>query len=228
MRKVKIALLSLVVLILGSLLHYNLPQHDVVRITSTEVIRMDFSGLNRFFFAQADSASAELTTRDMRLINTVKRQSWFLGFFQRDSEKVMVYRNEDTGWNWPPYFKFDSSDLQAEASANVSSPTKEQWAVITHYGWRNRYFTVYPNAIAIRPIAGPDARIIPWFNIFFFVTVIALALLIRAMWRQFRERTIDPAIEDAGEAWDKVDAYADEKRGRFLGWLGTWRGKPRK
>lgn len=225
MRKVKITLWALAVLIVGSLLHYNLPQHDVVRITSTEVIRMDFSGLNRFFFAQADSGSTELTTRDMRLINTVRKQTWLMGFFQRDSEKVMVYRNEDTGWNWPPYFKFDSSDLQAEASANISTVDTDQWAVITHYGWRNRYFTVYPNAIGIRSIEGPDARVIPWFSIFFFITVIVLALLARAMWRQFRERTIDPALQDAGEAWDRVDAHADQAKGRFSRWLDSWRRK---
>ncbi len=122
---------------------------------------MDFSSLNRIFFAQADSASKELVTRDIRLISTVKRKTFLLGFIPREAEKVMVYRNEDTGWIWPPYFKFDSSDLQAEAQANISTPENEQWVVMTHYGWRNRFFTIYPNAIGIRPVAGPDVRIIP-------------------------------------------------------------------
>ena len=139
----------------------------------------------------------------------------------------MVYRNEDTGWIWPPYFKFDSSDLQAEASANMSAPGAEQWAVVTHYGWRNRFFTFYPNAVGIRPIAGPDVRIIPWFNIFFFVFWGIAILFIRAMWRQFRERTIDPALTDAGEAWDRVDERAGEAKGRVGRWLDTWRKKPK-
>ena len=45
-----------IVLVLG-LLHYVLPQHDVAKINSTEVIRMDFSSFNRLFFAQSDSGS---------------------------------------------------------------------------------------------------------------------------------------------------------------------------
>ncbi len=232
MRRVKSIFYILVFLITGSLLHYVLPQHDMVRITSTEVIRMDFSSINRLFFAQSDSGSAELTTRDIRLINTQRKRTWFFCFFQRDSEKVMVYRNEDTGWIWPPYFKFDSSDLQAEASANISAQGAEQWVVMTHYGWRNRFFTVYPNAIGIRPVSGPDVTVIPWFNIFFFTFVIFAAFFIRAMWRQFRERTIDPALADAGDAWDKVGDHADAAQekatgvwGRFSAWLGTWRSK---
>ncbi len=225
MRYVKNTLKTLAFLLVFAVLHYVLPQHDVAKITSTEVIRMDFTAFNRFFFAQADSGATELATRDMRLINTQRRQTFLFGFIPRDTEKVMVFRNEDTGWIWPPYFKFDSSDLHAEASANMSAPGAEQWVVITHYGWRNRFFTIYPNAIAIRPIDGPDVRIIPWFNIFFFVFVIIGGLFIRAMWRQFRERTIDPALSNAGEAWDRVDAHADKTKGRFSRWLATWRKK---
>ena len=232
MRYIKNTFRIIIFLLVASVLHYVLPQHDVARITSTEVIRMDFSSVNRFFFAQSDSGSAELTTRDIRLINTTKKKTWFLGFFQRESEKVMVYRNEDTGWIWPPYFKFDSSDLQAEAAANVSAVGAEQWVVITHYGWRNRFFTVYPNAVGIRPIESPDVTIIPWFNIFFFAFVIFAWFFIRAMWRQFRERMIDPVLTDAGEAWDKVEEHADVVGGRasglwgrFRAWLATWRSK---
>jgi len=225
MRIVRNTILGIVGFFLFALLSYVLPEHDVVRITGTEVIRMDFSTINRPFFAQHDSGSTELTTRDIRLINTVKRKTFLMGFIPRDKEGVMVYRNEDTGWIWPPYFKFDSSDLQAEATANISTADNPKWVVLTHYGWRNRFFTIYPNAVAIRPISGPDVTIIPWFNIFFFGFLIAAALFIRAMWLQFRERTLDPALEDTRDAWEKVDAYADEKRGRLSRWLKTWRGK---
>lgn len=225
MRTVKNVILGLIAFVLLAFFYYVLPQHDVARITGTEIIRMDFSNVNRIFFAQKDSGNVELTTRDVRLINTVRKKTFLLGFIQREKEGVMVYRNEDTGWIWPPYFKFDSSDLQAEALANVSTPDKPQWVVITHYGWRNRFFTIYPNAVAIRPVDGPDVRVIPWFNIFFFVFLAVAALFIRAMWLQFRERTVDPALEDTRDAWEKVDAYADDKRGRLSRWLGTWRKK---
>lgn len=216
MRKVKTTFFVLLFVLVGSLLHYVLPQHDIVRVTSTEVIRTDFTALNRIFYAQADSGAAELGTRDLRLIYTEKKKTMLLGFVPRDATKIMVYRNEDTGWIWPPYFKFDSSDLQAASAAQISASGEEQWAVLTHYGWRNKYLSIYPNAIGIRAVDGPDVRVIPWFNIFFFIFLLVAYLFLRAVWRQFRERTVDPALQDV------EDAVA-EKRGRIQRWLNTWR-----
>ncbi len=224
MQRLRIAIRTLIFIVLFGLLHYVLPQHDVARITSTEVIRMDFSTFNRWFFAQSDSGNVELATRDIRLIHTVRRKSFLLGFFRREAEGVMVYRNEDTGWIWPPYFKFDSSDLQAAANAAAADAGADQWVVITHYGWRNRFFTIYPNAIAVKEVEGPDVRVIPWFNIFFFGFVIFAYFFIRAMWRQFRERKIDPVLEDAGDAYGRVEDQAKATRGRVSRWLDSWRG----
>ncbi|MBL4812094.1 MAG: DUF1523 family protein [Rhodobacteraceae bacterium] len=224
MRYFRIAWRSILVLLVGLLLHYALPQHDIARINSIEVIRQDFTGFNRLFYAQADSGSAELPTRDLRLINTVRRKTYLFGMI-RGSETIMVYRNEDTGWIWPPYFKFDSSDLQAEASNFESSASEPQWLAIRHYGWRNRFFTIYPNATAMWPIEGPDVRIIPWFNIGFFIFMMGAWLFARAMWRQFRERMVDPAMERAGDSWDHVEAGVKERQSRMSRWLGTWRSK---
>lgn len=225
MQRLKTILKVLAFLLVGGLLHYVLPQHDIVRVTSTEVIRMDFNALNRPFFAQADSGASELSTRDIRLINTEMKKTWLFGFIRRDATGVMVYRNEDTGWIWPPYFKFDSSDLQAQSAALISATGDEQWAVMTHYGWRNKYLTIYPNAIGIRAVEGPDVRVTPWFNIFFFVFLIGAFLFLRAAWRQFRERTIDPALEDAEAKWDEVSDGVADRRGRLQRWLDTWRAK---
>ncbi len=225
MRYVRNTLRILAIVLIGSLLHYVLPQHDVAKITGTEVIRMDFTRFNRLFYAQSDSGSADLTTRDVRLINTVRKKAFLFGFVRRDAEGVMVFRNEDTGWIWPPYFKFDSSDLQAEATANLSGPGAEKWAVITHYGWRNRFFSIYPNAIRIKPVAGPDVTVIPWFNIFFFIFLLFAAAFARAMWMQFRERAVDPLLDDATEAYDRVEDRITDTRGRVRRWLDSWRGK---
>ncbi len=225
MRKVLLIIRVLAILIVGGFLHYVLPQHDIARITSTEVIRTDFTRFNRLFYAQADSGNAEQPTRDLRLINTERRRTMLFGFIPRDSTGVMVYRNEDTGWIWPPYFKFDSSDLQATAAANVAGAGVEHWVVVTHYGWRNRFFSVYPNAVAIRPVEGPDVRIIPWFNIFFFGFLVFGWAFARAVWRQFRERTVDPALDKAGDRWDEVEAGVAERKSRLSRWLGTWRKK---
>ncbi len=228
MKRFRIAVRVLIFVLFAGLFSYVLPQHDIVRITGVQVIRMDFTKFNRLFFAQPDSGNAELTTRDIRLINTTKRKTFLFGFIPRKSEGVMVYRNEDTGWIWPPYFKFDSSDLQAEAEANISPPGQEKWVVLTHYGWRNRFFTIYPNAIGVRPIDGPDVTIIPWFNIFFFIFLGFAWLMLRAMWRQFRQRSIDPVLEDVGDASDAARDRASGLWGRLTGWLATWRGKPRR
>ena len=211
MRRIKTFFRILVFVLLGSLLHYVLPQHDIVRVTSTEIIRTDFSTANRWFYAQADSGNVDQPTRDLRLINTVRKRSMLFGLIKL-SDATMVYRNEDTGWIWPPYFKFDSSDLQAEAGDSVSTEAAPKWMVMTHYGWRNRFFTIYPNAVSLRPASGPDERIIPYFNIGFFAFLIVAWLFLRAMWAQFRERSLDPALDKASNTWDEVEANVSERK----------------
>ena len=222
MRKIKIAVRVVALLVFGLFFHYVLPQHDVVKLTSTEIIRTDFSAYNRIFYAQADSGGTEQPTRDLRLINSQKQNSFLFGFIPRDSSSVMVYRNEDTGWIWPPYFKFDSSDLQAEA-ANLANG--DDWIVITHYGWRIRWASVYPNAIAVRSVSGPDYYAIPWFSIFFFIVLMAGLLFARTMWRQFRQRSVDPILDAAGDQLDEVQAGVAERKGRLSRWMDTWRAK---
>ena len=224
MRRIKTFFRILVFVLLGSLLHYVLPQHDIVRVTSTEIIRTDFSTANRWFYAQADSGNVDQPTRDLRLINTVRKRTMLFGLIKL-SDATMVYRNEDTGWIWPPYFKFDSSDLQAEAGDSVSTEAAPKWMVMTHYGWRNRFFTIYPNAVSLRPASGPDERIIPYFNIGFFAFLIVAWLLLRAMWAQFRERSLDPALDKASNTWDEVEANVSERKSRIGRWLDTWRRK---
>jgi hypothetical protein len=224
MRRIFLTLRVLAVLIIVGLLHYVLPQHDVARITGTEIIRSDFSAFNRIFYAQADSGNLESDTRDLRLINTSRRATYLFGLI-RGGEQVMVYRNEDTGWIWPPYFKFDSSDLQAQAQDLVSTAAAPQWVVIRHYGWRNRFITVFPNATAMWPIDDPNARIIPWFNTVFFIFVAVAFGFLRLVWRQFRQRTVDPTLARAGETWDGIEASATTQQGRIRSWLATWRRK---
>lgn len=228
MRRLRIFVRVAVAVLLFGFFQYLLPQHDVVRVTGSSIIPTDLSGWNSIFYAQTDSGNATLSTRSLRLINTTKKDTFLLGFIPRNSESIMVYRNEDTGWIWPPYFKFDSSDLQATADANISPIDVPRWVVITHYGWRNRFFSIYPNAIAISPIAGPNVTIIPWFNIIFFGGLIVAYFFVRAMWRQFRERTVDPVIETASDQWDKVEAGVSQRRSRLGRWFDGWRAKPRR
>lgn len=221
MRYVKWTFWAIIASLIFGFLHYTLPQHDIVRIVGTENRRIDF-GENSIFWASPDSGTAATGNRDVRFINAV-----------RPNGKVIVYRNEDTGWGWPPYFKLDSSNLQTEAQALTSTEEAPKWVSMTHYGWRNEFFTIFPNAVAVRQVASPDVTIIPWVNIIILAVLALIALMIRRMWLQFRERTIDPALEDVSDSWDAMDARADAAREQARGffarigaWLGSWRKKP--
>ena len=214
--------LSLATLVF-SFLHYTLPQTDIVRIVGTENRRIDF-GENSIFWANPDVGTAAGGNRDVFFIQTIMANG-----------KTMVYRNEDTGWGWPPYFKIDSSNTQTEAANLISTAEAPKWVAMRHYGWRNEFFTIFPNAVAVRQVAGPDVSFIPWLNIVILTFLAGVLFMIRRVWMQFRERTIDPALEDAAQTWDAVDARADAARdrakgvfGRFGAWLASWRSKPRR
>ncbi|MCA3437887.1 MAG: DUF1523 family protein [Rhodobacter sp.] len=204
------------ILTVGGILHYTLPQRDIVRITGT-YNRLTTVGENSFFYATPDAGTGESTvTRDIRFIEAV-----------RPNGRVIVYRNEDTGWVWPPYFKYDSSNLQAEASNLKSTADAPVWVAVTHYGWRIAWMSIYPNAVRLRVVDGPDTSLFPWVNIVILTALAFLLFMVRRMWLQFRERMIDPALEDMSDALTRADARADAARasartswGRFRAWLG--------
>ncbi|MEO0850335.1 MAG: DUF1523 family protein [Pseudomonadota bacterium] len=223
MRRLRIIFRICLFVLLGLSLHYVLPQKDIVQVTQTETRRTDFGGLNRWFFAQADAGTAELANRDVLYIYGDKKRSALFGLIPREGERVIVYRNEDTGWIWPPYFKFDSSNLQAEAAS--LGRDGEQWAIVTHYGWRVPFLSIFPNAVNIEPTETPDARPFPWFNLFFFACLLIGFFFVRAMWMQLRERSLDPLVDSAQDRIDEAQAGVAERRGRFRNWLNTWRSK---
>lgn len=206
MRYLKWGLIGLIVAIVGGFLHYTLPQHDIVRVVNTYQERQDLNDWTRIFWSSPDDQATGLINRDVQFIQTIGTDG-----------KPMVYRNEDTGWRWPPYFKFDTASLQTEADDLRSTAEAPKWAIVTHYGWRNEMLSTFPNAMSIRPVAGPDVRIIPWFNIIFFVVVGLLILFLRRIWLQFRERTLDPMLDDMGVAWSGVEDRADAAAGRARG-----------
>lgn len=191
-------------LLVALVFHYTLPQRDVVRITDTYEKRVDF-GENSIFWSNQGTGEAEATlNRDVFFIQTV-----------RTNGKPMIYRNEDTGWSWPPYFKFDTSNLQAEASDLISKSgdTNEKWAVVKHYGWRIVFWSTYPNAVSVKPATGPDHRLgLPWVNIAILTFFAAVVWGVRVRWIRFREAQIDPLVDDVEEGWD---AAGDRARGWF-------------
>ncbi len=201
--------------LVASVLEYTLPQQDVVRVVKTEVRRVDF-GENSIFWAQQDTGqeTAQTVNRDVRFVETF-----------RPNGKPRVYRNEDTGWGWPPYFKLDSSNLQAELTNLVSTSKDPQWVVLRHYGWRNEFMTIYPNVVSVRPVDSPDVRLIPWFNIIFLTVFAAFVWAIWVRWRRFRRARIDPMLESVEDGFYAAGDAIDEKRGRFHRWLDSWKSK---
>lgn len=202
-------------ILIAAFFHYTLPQNDISRITDTYEKRIDF-GENSLFWASPDVGSDTTSTnRDVFFIQTV-----------RPNGQVMVYRNEDTGWGWPPYFKFDTSNLQAEAADNKSTSEDPRWVVIKHYGWRNEFMSIFPNAIAVRPVSGPDVSTgIPWLNILILTVFFAIVLAIWRRWRRFRAAKVDPIVEGVQDGWDAAGDAVTQRHSRIKRWLDTWRAK---
>ena len=178
-----------------ALLHYTLPQTDIVRVTNTYEKRIDFRSTELFWADGARDDSGNLVNRDIFFIET----------FTADGEP-MVYRNEDTGWNWPPYFKFDTSSLQAKASnaKRQSDMDGPHWVAIKHYGWRSEFFSIWPNAVSIKPVSDPDVQQIPWLNVFLLFLLGATFWTIRVRWLRFRRRKIDPIFDRFDDEMDNA------------------------
>ena len=193
MRYVKWSIIVLFWALVAAFLHYTLPQHDIARISDTYEKRID-PGENSLFWSNAATGETlNVTGRDVFFIQT-----------RLNDDDVMVYRNEDTGWGWPPYFKFDTANLQAEAADLRSTAAAPQWVLIRHYGWRNEFLSVYPNVVSLRPVDGPDVRIIPWLNIILLTLLVAVVWALYVRWRRFRQARIDPVLDDMGDNLDEA------------------------
>ena len=199
MKWIKRLFVFLLVIITVGLIHYYLPQRDIVEVVGTDVKRMDI-GKGSPFWDRPDAGTEDRTSRDVRFISTVKANG-----------KTMVYRNEDTGWSFPFYLKFDSSDLSAKAESMADQD--DTWVAITHYGWRIRLFSIFPNATKIKQVAGPDTLLIPWFNIAFLFFVGIILLTIWRIIRKFKKKRIDPVTDkiekEIEEASSAVKGTAD-------------------
>lgn len=215
MRYLKWTFWALFWLLVAAFFHYTLPQNDIARVTDTYEKRIDF-GENSIFWASPDvGADQQTVNRDVFFIQTV-----------RPDGNIMVYRNEDTGWSWPPYFKFDTSNLQAQAADMKSTSEAPKWVSIKHYGWRNEFLSIFPNAIGVRAVSGPDVgKGIPWLNILILTVFLALCFAIWRSWHRFRSAKIDPVVEDIQQGVETAGDSIAERRSRIARWLDTWRSK---
>ncbi len=112
--------------------NYVMPHYSATTIKGIEVKRVDKDGP----ISKANPADGP--TQDMYYIYTQKPDN---------DEKVMVYRNEDTRWGFPFYFKFDSANLQAQAQ---SFSVGNKLVQIKSYGWRITMLNEFPNVISIK------------------------------------------------------------------------------
>jgi len=167
MRKIVWTLFAIVFLGLAAFVHWSLPARDIVRLLGTDVVRQQV--------VETNEQGQEVTrSRDVRFINAVS-----------PAGAPRVYRNEDTGWGWPPYFKHDTADLAARAQDSISGEDDPRWMVVTSYGWRLQWFSKFPNVVSIRPAEGPDQTIIPWVNIVVWVLFLAVVGYLALRLRRF-------------------------------------------
>lgn len=220
MRRVKWVLITIVSVLVIGFFHYSLPSRDIVKVIGIEVVRMDIGG-NSWLWASNDAGTnQESHTRDVRFI-----------YSEWPDESPRVYRNEDTNWDWPPYLKFDSGNLQSSAQS-FSKSSEDRWVAVTHYGWRIPLISLYPNAIKMKEVSGPNVTLIPWFNIAFLIVVAAITTFIFVRIRKFKRARIDPVLDDvseaiggvgetASEAWDTVEDTA-KTAGATASGFGAW------
>lgn len=198
----------IILIFIGAVLCYFLPNRDIVQVVGIEVSREDFKNIDQSKTGQ---------NRDVRYINA----EWPNG-------KPRVYRNEDA----PLYLKFDSGNLNAQAQslgnkhANQDTPV---WVAINHYGWRIPILSMYPNALNIKTVAGPDTRLIPWFNIIFLGSLFIFCLWAGLKWRRFKTKRIDPVADKVeaeiggalGGIGEEVKETSGAVKGLFRRWFGT-------
>ncbi|MGL6176566.1 MAG: DUF1523 family protein [Vibrionaceae bacterium] len=111
-------------------LDFYLPTKMIANITGVEVKLTDKDG------PISKKNVADGPTTDVYYIYT-----------EQPGEKIAVFRNEDTGWGWPFYIKFDSADVQGKAKSLESD---KRPALITAYGWRINMFAMFPNVTEIK------------------------------------------------------------------------------
>ena len=186
-KKVKVGVGIVLVVLLSLFFHYNLPRTVVVQISGTDVKRIDKKqNADKNQTDNPANLKAAQQTSDVRFINSMSR-----------SGKTIVFRNEDTGWGWPPYLKFDSADLTAEAQAFAADQAKP-WVLVKYYGWRIKVFSMFPNAVKLKAV-DRDYSHFPLFNIVFFVLLLTVVLIVRSKIKKIIEKMRGRNKSNTGE-----------------------------
>jgi hypothetical protein len=191
---------GLLLVVLAAFLHYYLPQGDVVKVTGTEVKRMDVDS------GELPAGDRPGVTRDVRFINAVT-----------EGGSTRVYRNEDTGWGWPPYLKFDSADVTAQAQDLAK---RDGWVLVEHYGWRIRFLSMFPNAVELTEVEA-GYEYFPWTAIVVLgLILIALVALYVAVIRFVASLHIEERIASGEE---RIEGVRSRLHRRMVEWRARLR-----
>ena len=147
MKKIAFSALGLAAVLSALWLDFYLPEKSITTITGVEVKRVDKDG------PIGKENPADGPTMDVYYIYT-----------SLQNDKVRVFRNEDTRWSWPFYFKFDAADVQAKAK---TLEYEKKTARLTSYGWRINMLSWFPNVTKI-DVVEPDASTFSFFRWFWF------------------------------------------------------------
>ena len=115
------------------LINYATPSSVIGVINGTEVKRIE---KNETEISNDHKKSENIRSKDVYYI-----------YGETKNKKTWVMRNEDTGFGFPPYFKFNSANIHAKAKSLEDS---ESLVSVTYYGWRSTIFSVFPNITSIK------------------------------------------------------------------------------
>lgn len=117
------------------LINYATPTSVIGIINGTEVKRIE---------------NKELDTSNHSIKNeNIRSKDVYYIYGENKDKKPWVMRNEDTGFGFPPYFKFNSANIHAQAKSLEDSGSL---VLVTHYGWRSTIFSVFPNITSIEAV----------------------------------------------------------------------------
>ncbi|MGL2628846.1 DUF1523 family protein [Helicobacter pylori] len=152
-RNVVLFILTAIFLALMLLVSYCMPHYSVAVISGVEVKRMNENE----------------NTPNNKEVKTLARDVYFVQTYDpKDKKSVTVYRNEDTRFGFPFYFKFNSADISALAQSLVNQQVEVQY-----YGWRINLFNMFPNVIFLKPLKEGDEMSKPVFSWILYALLLA-------------------------------------------------------
>ncbi|MDL0088226.1 DUF1523 family protein [Campylobacter gastrosuis] len=157
MKKIVKNALFVLVFVLHALLaffiNYSMPSYKALNIVGAEVKRVDEKGVI------SDELPKDKIVRDIYFIYAKKPNS---------DDKIVVFRNEDTRWGYPFYFKFNSADIQAKATAFLQENALVQ---VKYYGYRVQILNEFANVISLKKLQNQSDLAVPYVSFGLYILV---------------------------------------------------------